>query len=111
MSLRGSMFFHLLRRGLLGRGNRPLIAFIGLIVAATMITAMLNLYYGLESKLNRDFRAYGANVTIAAPEGGSLPKDALEKAQQVLPSGSLVVPFAFVIAHASDDTAVVVAGT
>lgn len=111
MSLRRSMFFHLLQRGLLGRGNRPLIAFIALTVAATMITAMLNLYYGLESKLNRDFRAYGANVTIAAQEGNVLPPEALEKAQQILPPGSLVVPFAFAIAHASDRSAVVVVGT
>ncbi len=111
MSLRGSMFFHLLRRGLLGRGNRPLIAFIALTVAATMITAMLNLYYGLESKLNRDFRAYGANVTVAAPEGSVLPAGVLQKAQQIVPSGSLVVPFAFAIAHASDGSAVVIAAT
>ncbi len=111
MSLRRSMFFHLLRRGLLGRGNRPLIAFIALTVAATMITAMLNLYYGLESKLNRDFRAYGANVTVAAQEGSVLPPEALDKAQQILPPGSLVVPFAFAIAHAGDGSAVVVAGT
>src|SRR6185312_15955035 len=111
MSLRGSMFFHLLRRGLLGRGNRPLIAFIALTVAATMITAMLNLYYGLENKLNRDFRSYGANVTIAAPQGTALPEGAVENAQQILPSGSLVVPFAFAIAHANDGSAVVVAGT
>ncbi|HKR31593.1 MAG TPA: hypothetical protein VJT08_14010, partial [Terriglobales bacterium] len=86
MSLRRSMFFHLLRRGLLGRGNRPLIAFIALAVAATMITAMLNLYYGLENKLNRDFRSYGANVTVAAPEGTALPAGAIEKAQQILPA-------------------------
>jgi hypothetical protein len=60
MSVRASMFFHVLKRGLLGRGNRPLIAFIALSVAATMITAMLSLYHGLEDKLNRDFRSYGA---------------------------------------------------
>ena len=111
MSLRGSMFFHLLRRGLLGRGNRPLIALIALTVAATMIAAMLNLYYGLENKLNRDFRSYGANVTVAAPQGIALPEGAAENAQQILPSGSMVVPFAFAIAHANDGSAVVVAGT
>ena len=75
MSVRSSMFFHLLKRGLLGRGNRPLIAFIALAVASTMITAMLNLYYGLESKLSHDFRSYGANITVAAPEGQSLHAD------------------------------------
>lgn len=110
MSLRRSMFFHLLRRGLLGRGDRPLIAFIALAVAATMITAMLDLYYGLENKLNREFRSYGANITVAAPGGQSLPEDSLTKAQRLLPSDSTIVPCAFAIAHTKTGDAVVVAG-
>lgn len=109
MSLRRSMFIHLLRRGLLGRGNRPLIAFIALAVASTMLTAMLGLYYGLENKLNRDFRSYGANVTLAAANGTRLPT--VETAQSLLGPGSVVVPFAFAIAHSSDGTAMVAVGT
>lgn len=111
MSLRGSMFVHLLRRGLLGRGDRPLIAFVALAVAATMITAMLNLYYGLENKLNRDFRSYGANITVAAREGHSLPADAFKNAEAAVGENALVVPFAFAIAHTGSGDAVVVAGT
>ena len=111
MSPRGSMFFHLLVRGLLGRGNRPLIAFIALAVAATMMTAMLNLYYGLENKLTRDFRSYGANITLAAKDGQSLPWDAVSSVQQLLSADSVIVPFAFAIAHTSTGDAVVVAGT
>jgi putative ABC transport system permease protein len=110
MKLRGSMFFHLLLRGLLGRGSRPMIAAIALTVAATMITAMLNLYYGIENKLNRDFRSYGANVTVAAQEGTALSPDAAGIAGSAIP-GSLVVPFAFAIAHSEDGSAVVVVGT
>jgi putative ABC transport system permease protein len=111
MSLRRSMFFHLLRRGLLGRGDRPLIAFIALAVAATMITAMLNLYFGLESKLNRDFRAYGANVTVAAHTGQTLPDNAENQAQSRLPKDAIIAPFAFAVAHTRNGDAVVVAGT
>jgi putative ABC transport system permease protein len=111
MSLRRSMFIHLLKRGLLGRGNRPLIAFIALAVASTMITAMLGLYYGLDNKLNRDFRSYGANVTVAVADGARLPANAVETAQSVLGSGSIVVPFAFAVAHSSDGTAMVAVGT
>jgi len=111
MSLRRSMFVHLLARGLLGRGNRPFIAFVALAVASTMITAMLNLYYGLENKLNRDFRSYGANITVAAPDGESLPEEALRKTLHVLGSGPSVVPFAFAIAHTGSGDPVVVAGT
>jgi putative ABC transport system permease protein len=106
-----SMFFRLLTRGLLGRGNRPAIAFIALVVAATMITAMLNLYYGLENKLTRDFRSYGANITMAAADNQTLPEDAAERAQHLLSSDSLIVPVAFAIAHTVAGDPVVVAGT
>src|SRR3954464_11789903 len=111
MSVRASMFAHLLKRGLLGRGNRPLIAFEALTVASTMITAMLNLNYGLEKKLSHDFRSYGANVTVAAPEGQALPPNAESRAQSLLGSDALVVPFAFAVAHTASGDAVVVAGT
>lgn len=110
MSLRRSMFFQLLKRGLLGRGDRPLIAFIALAVASTMITAMLNLYEGLENKLTRDFRSYGANVTIAAAASQSLDKDAVAKAEELLPKDAVVVPFAFAIARTSNGNPVIVAG-
>lgn len=105
------MFLHLLRRGLTARGSRPLIALIALTVAAAIITATLSLYSGLEDKLNREFRSYGANVTVAAPAGNSLPDDAEAMAEHALPAGSLVVPFAFAIAHTATGDAIVVAGT
>ena len=111
MSVRSSMFLHLLKRGLLGRGNRPLIAFIALAVASTMITAMLNLYYGLESKLTHEFRSYGANVTIAAAEGQNLRSDAVARIQSLLGPDVIVVPFAFAVAHTHAGDALVVAGT
>src|SRR5262249_49826198 len=111
MSVRASMFLHLLKRGLLGRGNRPLIAFIALSVAATMITAMLSLYAGLENKLNRDFRSYGANITVAALDGQHLPTDAITRAHSILGANGIVAPFAFVIAHTKGEQPVVVAGT
>src|SRR5258708_9004400 len=110
MSVRPAMFFHLLRRGLLGRGSRPLIALVGLTVASAMITAMLSLYAGLENKLNRDFRSYGANMTVAAPENGYLSVDAVSKAEASVPAGSLVVPFAFAIDHTQHGHAALVAG-
>jgi putative ABC transport system permease protein len=111
MSLRRSMFFHLLKRGLLGRGDRPLIAFIALAVASTMITAMLNLYDGLENKLTRDFRSYGANATVATSGSQSLNDDAIVKAKESLPKDAVLVPFAFAIARTSKGVPVIVAGT
>jgi putative ABC transport system permease protein len=104
------MFVHLLVRALVGRGKRPLIAFLALVVAATMITAMLSLYYGLENKLHRDFRSYGANVTVAAQGGTSISGDAVQKMEAIAGSGSIVAPFAFAIAHTGTHDAVVVVG-
>ena len=71
MSVRASMFFHVLKRGLLGRGNRPLIAFIALSVAATMITAMLSLYYGLGGDQN--FAAYLCSLGLRRVDGTPKP--------------------------------------
>lgn len=111
MSLgRGSMFFHLLRRGLLGRGGRPWIACLALTIAATIVTAMLNIYLGLEAKITQEFRSYGANVTIAAASGQELPLDTWNKIQPLLPPGSLSAPFAFAVAHTSSGEPIVVAG-
>jgi len=111
VSLHASIFLHVLKRGLLGRGNRPLIAFVALTVASTMITAMLSLYQGLESKLNRDFRSYGANITVAASDERSLPTDAINRARAALGPEAVVVPFAFAVARTTGDEAIVVAGT
>ena len=48
-----------------------------MVVAATVATAMLNLYTDVQAKLEREFRAYGANVAIVAREGERLPPGAL----------------------------------
>jgi putative ABC transport system permease protein len=84
---------------------------IALTVAAAIITATLSLYGGLEDKLNREFRSYGANATVAAPTGQTLPENGVAQARNVLSRGSLVVPFAFAVAHTANGDAVVVAGT
>jgi putative ABC transport system permease protein len=88
-------------------------ALLAVVIAATVTTAMLNLFVDVESKLRREFRSYGANVVIVAHEGTSLPADALPKVDATLAGRGIAVPFAYAIAHQAggNEGPVVVAGT
>ncbi|HWC20081.1 MAG TPA: FtsX-like permease family protein, partial [Terriglobales bacterium] len=44
------------------------------------------------------------------PDESFLPEDAVRRAESLLPSGSLVVPFAYAIAHSKNGSAVIVSG-
>ena len=71
MGLRMMMRAAVLRRG------RAVSALFAMIVAATVATAMLNLYVDVQAKLHREFRNYGANIILVNKDGASLPADAL----------------------------------
>jgi len=43
-----------------------------LVIAAAVATALLNLYVDLESKLNTEFRKFGANVVVVANQNRTL---------------------------------------
>jgi putative ABC transport system permease protein len=53
-------------RSLLVRRSRAITALLAITVATTVATALLNLYTDTQSKLTREFRAYGANATVNA---------------------------------------------
>jgi putative ABC transport system permease protein len=110
---RWKMFARMLRRGMVVRRGRAMTALLAVVIAATVSTAMLNLFVDVESKLRHEFRSYGANVVIVAKEGTSLPTDALAKVDAVLAGRGIAVPFAYGIAHqiTGDEAPVVVAGT
>lgn len=105
----------LLRRGLVHRRGRAMAALLSLTVSAAVATALLTLYASLDQKLHQQFRAFGANIVITAPNGAgrgpSLPPGTLETARAVAGPESRVVPFAFAIAQTKDGAPIVVAGT
>ena len=111
MNPRRSMFLRMLLRSALVRPGRSLTALAALAVAATVATAMLNLYTDAGAKLEREFRNYGANLVVIAPEGSPLPEDALQKVESTLGNRGTAVPFSYAIAKTSDGSPVVVAGT
>ena len=108
---RPRMFVRLLLRAMLVRRGRALTALAAVLVASGATAAMLNLYVDVQAKLQREFRGYGANLIVVAPQGATLPEDALAQVDAALAGRGTAAPFAYVIAKTSDGAPVVVAGT
>lgn len=116
----GPFLLLLVWRSLMLRPGRTAARLAALTVSATVATALLTVYGSLEFKLNREFRAFGANIVVTAESGSSemgdtaqiaLPKGALEAARRAAGSQSLVVPFAYGVAQMQDGAPIIVAGT
>jgi putative ABC transport system permease protein len=105
------MFLRMLLRASLVRRGRALSALLAVIVAATVATAMLNLYVDVQAKLRTEFRKYGANIVVVAKQGEALPADALARVQSALAGRGIAVPFAYVVTSTSDGSPIVAAGT
>jgi len=102
-----SMFLRMLVRAALLRRGRAMAALLAIVVAAAAATAMLTLFGDVQSKLQSEFRNYGANVVIVAKDGQQLSLETLSQAEGV----GLAVPFSYALAHTSTGQSVIVAGT
>lgn len=105
------MSFRILLRSALVRPKRSLTALLAVAVAAGVTTAMLTLYGGVQSKLQRQFRSYGANILLSAPAGTALSNNTLVLVDHLIGPEAIAAPFAFVVARDENDAPVVVAGT
>ena len=105
-----SMLMRMLVRAAVLRRGRAATALLAMVVAATVATAMLNLYVDVQAKLRREFRNYGANIIVVGKDGASLPGEALAQAEMVLAGRGVVAPFALVVARTGDGQPMVVAG-
>lgn len=106
-----SMFLRMLMRGALVRRGRAASALLAVVVAAAAATAMMNLYVDVQAKLRKEFRRYGANIVVVAASGQTLSPGTLDKVEATLNGHGLAVPFAYAVAHTTDGSAVVIAGT
>ena len=104
------MFLRMIWRAALVRKGRALTALVAVAVAAAVTTTLLNLYVDAQAKLRTEFRNYGANIVVVAPDGASLPAEALSKVESVIGSRGMAVPVAYAVARAGS-TPVVVVGT
>lgn len=106
---RHRMFRRMMLRSALRDRSRSVLAMFAVVVAASVTTALLNLYADLDNKLHKEFRSYGANIVVTSdqPLGG----DAVAQAQRMLPPGASSALFLYSIAKASNGDPVVVAAT
>ena len=102
---------YLVRRSLLHRRTRSLAALLALTVSAAVATALLTLSISLNRQLHRQFRAFGANIVLTAPDGRALPPEAFSTARALAGPESRIVPFAYAVAQTADGAPIVVAGT
>jgi putative ABC transport system permease protein len=102
-----SMFLRMLFRAAVLRRGRAVAALLAMVVAAASATAMLTLFGDVQSKLQKEFRNYGANVVVVAKEGQQLPGNAFRQAENV----GMAVPFSYALAHSATGSSVVVVGT
>jgi putative ABC transport system permease protein len=106
-----TMFFRMLARAAILRKRSAVAALLATAVAAAAATAMLNLFSDVQGKLQREFRNFGANIVVEAPEGQSLTGDQAREIRAAIEGHGLAVPFAYAIARTDKDEAIVVAGT
>ena len=106
-----SMFLRMLARAAMLRKRSALAALLAIAVAAAAATAMLNLFSDVQSKLQREFRNFGANIVSNAPEGEALTSRELSGIRAAVEGHGLAVPFAYAVARAGQDQPIVVAGT
>jgi putative ABC transport system permease protein len=97
----------ILRRSLLHRRARSISALVALTVSAGVATALLTLYADLDNKLHKEFRSFGANIVVTAPDLGFDPE---YRAQTAAGPGVHVAPFAYAVATTDRGTPVVIAG-
>ena len=105
-----SMFLRMMVRAAILRRGRAASALVAMVVAAAVVTAMLNLYVDVQAKLQREFRNYGANIIVVAKDGASLPSDAIVRVDSVLGGHGVAAPFGMVVARTGDGQPIVVAG-
>jgi putative ABC transport system permease protein len=106
-----SMLLRMMWRAAILRRGRAVAALFAMVVAASVATAMLNLYVDVQAKLHHEFRNYGANIILVGRDGASLPADTLSHVDSTLAGCGIAAPFALVVARTTNGQPIVVAGT
>src|SRR5437016_11716084 len=91
------------------RKDRSLTALLSLAVVATMPTVVLSVYSDVGTKLNREFRRFGANVIVTTREG-ALDAGQLATIKATIGRRDEVAPLAYAIAEGPSGAPVVVGG-
>ncbi len=91
------------------RRDRSLTALLSITVVATMATVALSVYSDVGTKLNREFRRFGANVIVTARQG-ALDDKQLSLIKTTVGSHGEVLPIAYAVVQGPLGAPVVVGG-
>ncbi len=110
------MFVRMLRRQAQAGRARLALALAAVASGATVLTALLNLQAGIESRLARSFRSLGANAVVVAARGqqGGLLESGVLGQLRAQPGVAAAVPYLYVVVeaeHGRQNVPVVLAGT
>jgi putative ABC transport system permease protein len=108
---KSGMYFRMLYRAAMLRKGQAISALVAILVAAAAATAMLTLYVDVQTKLQREFRNFGANLVVQARAPQAFLPQELQAIDAAVSNQGFAVPFAYAVARTQDDRAVVVAGT
>jgi putative ABC transport system permease protein len=108
---KAGMYFRMLYRAAMLRKGQAASALTAIVVAAAAATAMLNLYLDVQTKLQREFRNFGANIILQTKAGEHFTSEDLQTVRDIVGNRGPVVPFAYTVARAANDQPIVVAGT
>jgi putative ABC transport system permease protein len=87
------MFLRILFKSLKVSKSRVFIAFFSLTIGASIITALLSVYFDISIKVSRELRTYGANFFIGpkiSDKQNFIDYHIFEKALEEIPSNSLI---------------------
>jgi putative ABC transport system permease protein len=105
---RHEFFFRLLTNAAWVHKGRALTALLSIGVMSAMTTVVLTVHYGVEAKLNREFRSFGGNA-IATARNGILAEKDLMLAHRTA-GNTAIVPVAYAVARTSTGESVVIGG-
>ncbi|KKM09557.1 hypothetical protein SY88_18340 [Clostridiales bacterium PH28_bin88] len=109
-----AMYMRLVSSSFSQRKSRMALALVAVGIGAAVLAGLTSVYYDINQKMSREFRAYGANVVLAPSRGGEpwLPQREMEQAVTVIPGENLIgyAPYLYGIVRA-DKSRLVVVGT
>lgn len=87
MGAKQTMFWRLVFRVLRLRLQRVLIIFIALMVGASIVTAIVAVYFDINTKMSQELRTFGANFYIGKSDGSLLAQSQVEEIIDQAPAG------------------------
>jgi putative ABC transport system permease protein len=105
---RHELFVRLLTKAAWVHKGRALTALLSIGVMAAMTTVVLTVHYGVEAKLNHEFRSFGGNA-IATARNGILTEKDLMLAHRTA-DNTAIVPVVYAVARTATGEAVVIGG-